>query len=310
LFGVGSVVAADLVSDDKRARAIAMMFAGLTVANVLGVPAGTLLSQHVGWRAAFVLIAAVGIAGIVAIAFLVPRQPPPAAGALGRELAAFRNPQVWLSLGVGTFGFAGVFATYSYVEPMMTNVAGYSAASVDWLLALFGLGMTVGNLAGGRLADRALMPSLYGTLGALGLMLALFSITAHDPLLAAATLFMIGATGMACVPIIQTRIMDVARGAPTLAAAANHSAFNLANAGGAFLGGRVIAAGFGWTSPNWVGAALAAMGLALALASGVLAGKGDPTRRRALGNALDRPHVQAMRSVVPRRAIDAGSMDG
>jgi hypothetical protein len=129
---------------------------------------------------------------------------------------------VWLALCVGTFGFAGVFAVYSYVEPMMTHVAGYSVTSVDWLLALFGVGMTVGNLIGGRLADRALMPSLYATLGALGLLLALFVVTAHHPLLAAVTLFMIGAAGMACVPIIQTRIMDVAHGAPTLAAAANH----------------------------------------------------------------------------------------
>jgi DHA1 family inner membrane transport protein len=259
-----------MVPANKRATAISMMFAGLAVANVVGVPAGTLLSQHVGWRAAFVLIAAIGVMSIAAIWLMLPREPRSTGGALGPELATFRRPQVWLALAVGTFGFAGVFAVYSYVEPMMTHVAGYSPTSVNWLLALFGIGMTVGNFVGGRLADRALMPSLYGALGALGLLLALFVVTAHNQVMAAVTLFLIGGAGMACVPIIQTRIMDVAHGAPTLAAAANHSAFNLANAAGAFLGGLVIAAGFGWTAPSWVGAGLAGVGLALAVISGAL----------------------------------------
>jgi DHA1 family inner membrane transport protein len=270
MFGVGSVVAASMVPSNKRATAISMMFAGLAVANVVGVPAGTLLSQHVGWRAAFVLIAAIGVASIAAIWLMLPRESQSTGGTLGLELAAFRRPQVWLALAVGTFGFAGVFAVYSYIEPMMTHVAGYSSTNVNWLLALFGVGMTVGNLLGGRLADRALMPSMYGALGALGLLLALFVVTAHNQVMAAVTLFLIGGAGMACVPIIQTRIMDVARGAPTLAAAANHSAFNLANAAGAFLGGLVISAGFGWTAPSWVGAGLAGVGLALAVVSGAL----------------------------------------
>jgi MFS transporter, DHA1 family, inner membrane transport protein len=281
LFGVGSVVAAGMVPSNKRATAISMMFAGLALANVIGVPAGTLLSQHVGWRAAFALIAAIGVVSIVAIGLMLPREPQSTGGALGPELATFRRPQVWLALAVGTFGFAGVFAVYSYIEPMMTHVAGYSSTSVNWLLALFGIGMTVGNLVGGRLADRALMPSMYGALGALGLLLALFVVTAHNQLMAAVTLFLIGGAGMACVPIIQTRIMDVAHGAPTLAAAANHSAFNLANAAGAFLGGLVIAAGFGWTAPSWVGAGLAGVGLALAVVSGAL-------QRRSTQSALRR----------------------
>jgi DHA1 family inner membrane transport protein len=276
MFGVGSVVAAGMVPANKRATAISMMFAGLAVANVVGVPAGTLLSQHVGWRAAFVLIAAIGVVSIAAIWLMLPREPRSTGGALGPELATFRRPQVWLALAVGTFGFAGVFAVYSYIEPMMTHVAGYSSTSVNWLLALFGIGMTVGNFVGGRLADRALMPSLYGALGTLGLLLALFVVTAHNQVMAAVTLFLIGGAGMACVPIIQTRIMDVARGAPTLAAAANHSAFNLANAAGAFLGGLVITSGFGWTAPSWVGAGLAGVGLALAVISGALERR--PTR--------------------------------
>jgi MFS transporter, DHA1 family, inner membrane transport protein len=278
-FGVGSVVAAGMVPSDKRATAISMMFTGLAVANVIGVPAGTLVSQHVGWRAAFALIAAIGVVSIASIWLMLPREPQSTGHAIGPELATFRRPQLWLALAVGTFGFSGVFAVYSYIEPMMTHVAGYSATSVNWLLALFGIGMTVGNLVGGRLADRALMPSMYGALGALGLLLALFVVTAHNQVMAAVTLFLIGGAGMACVPIIQTRIMDVAHGAPTLAAAANHSAFNLANAAGAFLGGLVIAAGLGWTAPSWVGAGLAGVGLALAAVSGAL-------ERRPTPNAL------------------------
>ena len=214
---------------------------------------------------------------------------------------------------MGTFGFAGVFAVYSYIEPMMTHVAGYSSTSVNWLLALFGVGMTVGNLVGGRLADRALMPSLYGTLGALGLLLALFAVTAHNQVVAAVTLFLIGGAGMACVPIIQTRIMDVAHGAPTLAAAANHSAFNLANASGAFLGGVVITAGFGWTAPSWVGAGLAGVGLALAVVSGAFERRRTPSsaagherrigfrlthRRQATGHAIGRTNQSSTMPVV------------
>ncbi len=274
-FGIGSVVAADLVAQDRRATAISMMFAGLTVANVLGVPFDTLLSQHFGWRATFLTLGAIGLLAMAAIAWLVP-QLPPSGASLRRELAAFGSVQVWLALAVCMFGFGGVFAAYSYIEPMMTYVAGYTPGNVNFLLALFGLGLTAGNLIGGRLADRALMPSLYAALAALGVFLALFVFTAHYRGAAAVTLFLVGAAGMACVPIIQTRIMDMARGAPTLAAAATHSALNIANAAGAFLGGRVIDAGLGWTSPDWVGAILAAIGLALALASGAMPTRPDP----------------------------------
>jgi DHA1 family inner membrane transport protein len=290
-FGIGSVVAAGMVGPDRRATAISMMFAGLTVANVVGVPADTLLSQYVGWRATFGVLAVIGVASVAAIALLVPQPAQAAPTQLSREIAAFGRPQVWLALAVGTLGFGGVFAAYSYIEPMMTNVAGYSPMAVDLLLALFGLGMTVGNLVGGRLADRALMPSLYGAVGGLGLVLALFVVTAHNQLAAAVTIFLIGATGMACVPIIQTRIMEKARDAPTLAAAANHSAFNLANAAGAFLGGRAIGAGLGWTSPDWVGAILAAGGLALALLSGALDRRNDPSPAARAANAKVAPVV-------------------
>jgi MFS transporter, DHA1 family, inner membrane transport protein len=298
-FGLASVVAADMVAPGRRATAISMVFAGLTVANVLGVPADTLLSQHFGWRSSLGVLAGIGVLSIAAIALLVPREQHAAPSVLSREIATFGRVQVWLALAIGTFGFGGVFAAYSYIEPMMTNVAGYSPGDVDFLLALFGVGMTLGNLVGGRLADRALMPSLYGALGALGLVLALFVFTAHSQAGAAVTIFLIGAAGMACVPIIQTRIMEKARDAPTLAAAANHSAFNIANAAGAFLAGRAIAAGLGWTSPSWVGAILAAIGLGLALVSGALDRRASPSKAvrftlRARGGrpgkAVDTPH--------------------
>jgi DHA1 family inner membrane transport protein len=269
-FGIASVVAADMVAHDRRATAISMIFAGLAIANMLGVPVNTLLSQQFGWRTTFGVLAGVGVVGIAAVALLVPQQQHEPPSNLRQELATFRRPQVLLALAVGTFGFGGVFATYSYIEPMMRYVAGYSPQAIDWLLALFGVGMTVGALVGGRLADRALMPSLYGALGGLAVVLALFVVTAHHQVAAAVTIFMIGAMGMAVVPIMQTRIMDKARDAPTLSAAANQSAFNIANATGAFLGGRAIAAGLGWTSPNWVGAILAITGLGFAMLSGAL----------------------------------------
>jgi DHA1 family inner membrane transport protein len=292
-FGVASVVAADMVPIERRATAISMIFAGLTVANVLGVPLGTLFSQHVGWRATFCVLVAIGVVSLAAIARLVPSQPPPTGATLRSELAIFRRPQVWLALSVGTFGFGGVSAAYCYIEPMMIKVAGYSPAAVDWLFALFGVGMTVGNLVGGRLADRALMPSLYASLGSLGLVMALFVLTAHYQMPAAVTIFLIGATSMACVPIIQTRIMDKAYGAPTLAAAANQSAFNLASAGGAFLGGLAIEAGFGLTSLNWLGAVLAALGLGLAVLSGALdrggsQSRGARSKSNSVGNVAQR----------------------
>lgn len=273
-FGVGSVVAAGMVRQTQRAKAIALMFAGLTLSNVIGVPVSTLLGQAVGWRAAFAVVAGIGVLAVLGVAILVPHQPRPAGVGLGRELAVFRRPQVWLSLAIVMFGFGGVFASFSYITPMLTEVAGYSPTAVTGVLALFGAGMTVGNLLGGHLADKALLPSLFGALGALSLVLLAFVFSAHWMIPAAVSLFGVGAAGMAAVPAVQTRIMDAAAGAPTLAAAAIQSAFNIANAAGAFLGGLVIEAGLGLTAPNGVGAVLAAVGLGFALLAGFLDRRG------------------------------------
>ncbi|MFF7247394.1 MFS transporter [Embleya sp. NPDC008237] len=298
-FGIGSVVAADLVAPEKKAAAISTMFAGLTLANVLGVPLGTLIGQSVSWRLTFLLVAALGVLGAVGIARLVPEQPKPEGVRLRHELAVFRNVQVLLAMGMTVLGFGGVFAALTYVKPMMTDVAGFSEGAVTWLLAVVGLGMLVGNAVGGRLADRHLMPLLYGSLLALAGVLALFTVTAHDKTASVITLFLIGALGFATVPPLQKRVMDNAAGAPTLAAAVNIGAFNLGNAIAAWLGGLVIDAGHGYESANWVGAALALSALVLAvLAHGL--------ERRA----LNRSHVVAAHTPGVRTVLSGQSGQG
>ncbi|MFF3287060.1 MFS transporter [Streptomyces sp. NPDC003023] len=269
-FGIGSVVAADLVAPDKKAGAIAMMFTGLTVANVVGVPGGTLIGQSVGWRTTFVIVAALGVIGLAGIARLVPDLPRPQGVRLRDEVAAFKNAQVLLAMAMTVLGFGGVFAAITYIAPMMTEVAGFADTSVTWLLVLFGAGMVGGNLLGGKYADKHLMPLLYTTLAGLALVLGLFSVTAHHKVLAAVSIVLIGALGFATVPPLQKRVLDQAHGAPTLASAVNIGAFNLGNALAAWLGGMVIAAGMGLTAPNWVGALLAATALVLAVLSAAL----------------------------------------
>ncbi|MFD8386865.1 MFS transporter [Streptomyces sp. NPDC059679] len=295
-FGIGAVVAADLVAPHKRAQAIATMFTGLTVANVVGVPMGTWIGQTFGWRASFLAVAGLGVLGLAGIAALVPRQPGPAAARLGQELAAFRNPQVWLAMIMTVLGFGGVFAAITYITPMMVDVAGYSGSAVTWLLVLFGLGLVGGNLIGGRYADRALMRMLYLTLGGLAVVLAAFGFTAHNKIAAAATLVLVGAFGFATVAPLQKRVMDQAPDAPTLASAANIGAFNLGNALAAWLGGIVISAGMGYTAPNWVGALMAAAALGTAVLSATLERRTARTGRIVAAGGLsatDEPREDA-----------------
>ncbi|KDN18256.1 MFS transporter [Amycolatopsis rifamycinica] len=285
-FGAGAVVASSLVGHGERAKAVSMMFLGLTLANVIGVPLGTLLGQQVGWRATFGVVAVIGLVAIAAIAKLVPHQGKPAAGAsLRNELGAFKRPQVHLALAIVTFGLGGVFACLSYITPMLTDVAGYSPANVTLLLSLAGVGMTIGNLLGGRLADRALMPSLYIALLALASVLGIFTITAQGKVGAAITIFFVGVAGFMIGPMMQARIMEKAGGTPSLVSAAVQSAFNIANSIGAYLGGLVIAGGLGLVAPNWVGALLAVFGLTLAVVSGTLDRREAKAERRELALA-------------------------
>ncbi|MER5447638.1 MFS transporter [Streptomyces sp. NPDC002764] len=284
-FGIGSVVAAGLVAPEKKASAISLMFTGLTVANVVGVPLGTYIGQAAGWRVTFAAVAVLGIAGLLGVARLVPETGRPDSATVRTEFAAFRNAQVWIAMAMTVLGFGGVFAAVTYITPMMTEVAGYSAGAVTWLLVLFGAGMFLGNLVGGRFADRALMPMLFTALGALSLTLLVFTATAHDKVLAAITLTLVGALGFATVPPLQKWVLDQASAAPTLASAANIGAFNLGNALAAWLGGVVISAGFGYTSPNWVGALLTGSALLLSFLAAFLDRRTRSAGRVVTGSA-------------------------
>ncbi|WP_406264224.1 MFS transporter [Actinacidiphila glaucinigra] len=268
-FGVGAVVAASMVDPARKARAVSLMIAGLTIANIVGVPAATLLGQHLGWRATFLTVGVIGLVAIAGIALLVPRIPLAAGGGLRRELSAFRSGQVWLTLATTIFGFAAVFAVYSYVTPMLTEVAGFGDGSVTLVLALFGVGATIGNLLGGRLADRALRPALLGGLGALAVVLLLFTVALHARWSAALTVVLLGIAAFAAGSPMMMLVMEKARHAPALASAANQAAFNLANAGGAWLGGVVLAHGLGYTAPAVAGAGLAVVGVGIATAGGL-----------------------------------------
>ncbi|MGW5682545.1 MFS transporter [Nonomuraea sp. NPDC003754] len=278
-FGIGSVVAANLVAPQKRASAIALMFTGLTLANVVGVPLGTWLGQQTSWRLTFAAVPALGVLAVIGVATLVPADEAPTAankrihggkGLLRRELAAFGDVQVLLAMAMTVLGFGGVFAAITYIAPMMTEAAGFAESGVTWMLVLLGIGMVIGNLIGGRLADRALMPLLYGSLAAVAVVLALFTVAAYSQLASAVAVVLIGLLGFATVPPLQKRVLDLASGAPTLASAVNVGAFNLGNALAAWLGGLVISGGFGITAPNWVGALMAGSALVLALVSGLL----------------------------------------
>ncbi|MGW6929517.1 MFS transporter [Lentzea sp. NPDC054927] len=292
-FGVGSVVAADLVAPQRKASAIALMFSGLTLANVLGVPMGTALGQELGWRSTFWAVSALGVIGLLGILFLVPQQQAQA-GNLRGELAVFRNPQVWLALLVTALGFGGVFASFTYIAPMMTEVAGFSPGAVTWLLVLFGVGAFAGNLLGGKASDRSVMKSLVVILVALATVLTAFVFAAHSQWTAAITIALLGVAGFATVPPLQMRVMQAAEGAPALASAANIAAFNLGNAAGAWLGGLAIGKGLGYTAPNWIGALLVVGGLAVAVVSVLL------SRRVSRGTAPEASEArQKDRKIVP-----------
>jgi DHA1 family inner membrane transport protein len=269
-FGIGAVVAAGLVAPERRASAIALMFTGLTAANVVGVPLGTLLGQSFGWRSTFWVVSALGAISLVGVAALVPRTDAARGGALRRELREFRDRQVWLALAMTALGFGGVFACFTYIAPMMTEVAGFGESTITWLLVIFGLGLVVGNLIGGRLADASLMRGLYAILAALTVVLVGFAFAAHSQTGSVISIFVLGVAGFATVAPFQTRVLQKAADAPTLASAGNIAAFNLGNAAGVWLAGLAIDAGLGYTSPSWVGAALAAGGLAVAVMSGRL----------------------------------------
>nr|SAY46174.1 Inner membrane transport protein YdhP [Serratia marcescens] len=271
--GIGAVLAADLVAPNRRASAIAFMFTGMTLANLIGVPAGTWLAQAMSWRATFWAIALIGIVAMASVIMLVPRVKNHEAPNIRKEMAAFLNGHVLLAMGITILGPAAFFTSITYIAPMMTNVAGYAESSIQWLLFLFGLGLFVGNILGGRLADRALMPLLYTTLGGQAVILFVFYFLAESQVASVICIFFMAAFGFATVSPIQKLVMDKAKtaGAPNLASAVNIGMFNLGNAIGALAGGTVIAHGFGYASPNWAGGLLSTGALVLALLPGWVA---------------------------------------
>lgn len=270
-FGIASVVAAGLVRPERRASALAMMFAGLTLANVLGVPAGTAFGQALGWRAPFWAVALIGVAGLVGIAALVPSRTDTAdAAGLRQELAVFRSRQVWLALVMTALGWAPVFAIVTYIAPIMTDLAGFSSGTVPVIMVLFGLGMVAGNALGGRLADRALMNSLLVILAALSAVAFLMVAAVHNQGTAIAIVLLLGIVGTATVAPLQTRVLNKAEAAPTMASAANIAAFNLGNTVGPLLGGIAIDAGLGYSSPLWIAGLLGVAALGVTAVSATL----------------------------------------
>ena len=270
-FGIAMLVAAELMPDGKRAQGVARVFLGLTVATIVGVPLANGMGQAVGWRSVFALVAVLALFTAALVWWLAPRDVPDADASPLRELGALARPQVWLTLATGAIGFGGLFAVYTYLADTMLAVTLTSPAAIPLALAAFGVGMTGANLIVPRFADRALLPTAAGVLVWSIAALLLWPLAATHLWSVCVGMLAIGVGG-ALGTVLQTRLMDVAGDAQALAAALNHSAFNLANALGPWLGGMAIAGGFGWTSTGYVGAALAAGGLAVLGASVLLDG--------------------------------------
>ena len=256
-FGMGAVVAADLVPRDQRAQAMALMFAGLTLANVLGVPGGTALGQALGWRYTFGVVAAIGLVALVGLAALLPRMAAVPGPGLVQEFSMLRDPRVLLGMALSGVSAASLFAVFTYIRPILANVTGVTDDGASLFLLLFGVGLTVGNLLGGRLADRQPLRMLMAIFFLLALVLAAFTFTSAHWGPALLTLFVWGVISFAAVPALQIRVMDAAHNAPNLASTLNQGGFNIGCAGGAWLGGLAIQSGVGYADLPWVGVVLA-----------------------------------------------------
>jgi DHA1 family inner membrane transport protein len=261
-FGIATLVAASLVPTDKRTQAVGRVLLGLTVATIVGVPLANLLGRMYGWRWAFVVVAGLAFSCALLIFLYAPRDRTLADASPLRELGALKRSQVWLTLATGAIGFGGIFAVYTFLGSTLTDVTHVSAAKAALVFSVFGVGMTVGNLVVPRFADRALMPTAGVLLAASAVVLLIYPFAAINFWSVTADVFLIGVSG-SLATVLQTRLMDVAGDAQSLAAALNHAAFNVANALGPWLGGMAIAAGFGLTATGYVGCALASGGLVI-----------------------------------------------
>ncbi|NYF13962.1 DHA1 family inner membrane transport protein [Pseudoclavibacter sp. JAI123] len=295
-FGIGAVVAANLVPANRKAAAISLMFAGLTVANVLGVPIGTFIGQATGWRSTFWVIASIGVVALVGMAVLIPASAGRSGGgSILAEFRIFRSGQVWASMAITVLGYGGMFGAFSYIAFTLTGVSGFAASTVPWLLVLFGVGLFVGSIVGGRAADRNLGRTLLVLLAGLIVILVAFALLASSQVATLVLLVLMGGLGFATVPGLQMRIMNFAGDAPTLASGANIAAFNVGNAFGAWIGGLTIAAGLGYASPLWAGAAVTLAGLAALVIAGVM--PGGELRRGSRGGEV--PREQPALAVTP-----------
>ena len=288
-FGVASVLAASLVPADKRGSAVAGIMMGLSVANIAGVPLTTAVGQALGWRAAYLLVGVLGLLTILLVRLFVPSVPVEDGAGVRTELGAMRNGRIWFILLLGAIGFGGMFAVYTFISPIMTNLAGIPETSMPWVLATFGVGSTVGIVFGGRLADRSPTRGILVGFVFTIVTFAAFSLTSTSVWGSFVNVFCLGFSGSLLIPSVQTRLMAIAQGAQSLAASMSHSAFNLANAVGAWLGGTVIAAGWGYLGPSRVAVLLGCLGLSLFVASLLR----DRLARRHPGASVERPPVHA-----------------
>ncbi|KRB50886.1 arabinose transporter permease [Rhizobium sp. Root708] len=260
-FGIGSVVAANLVTPDRKASAVALMFTGLTLANVLGVPLGTAIGQAYGWRSTFAIVTVIGIVTIAGLIAVLPKDSQEQQGSLRREIAALRNARLWLALSTTVFFAASMFALFTYIAPLLRDVTGLTPDGVTWTLFLIGLGLTIGNLVGGKLADWKLGPTLAVMFGLIALTSVAFSITMRSLIPAEITLFLWAMASFAAVPALQVGVVRFGKNAPNLVSTINIGAFNTGNALGAWAGGMVIDSGFEMTRVPLAAALMAVLGL-------------------------------------------------
>jgi DHA1 family inner membrane transport protein len=260
-FGIGSVVAAGLVAEDRKARAVALMFTGLTLANVLGVPLGTAIGQAYGWRATFGVVTVIGIVTISGLIAILPRDKQQENGSILREIAALKNSGLWLALSTTVFFAASMFAPFTYIAPLLRDVTGVSPEGVTRTLFLIGLGLTIGNLVGGKLADWRLGATLAGVFAAIAITSIAFSYTSRFFIPAEITLFLWATASFAAVPALQVGVVGFGKDAPNLVSTINIGAFNTGNALGAWVGGLVIDAGFDLTRVPLAAALMALIGL-------------------------------------------------
>ncbi|MER6257355.1 Cmx/CmrA family chloramphenicol efflux MFS transporter [Streptomyces sp. NPDC001584] len=298
-WAVGAAVAIAMVDKDQRARAMAVMIGGLSIANVLGVPAGAFLGEHLGWRSAFWSVAAASAIALVGILALIPKIPLPAEKpTLGRELRIYRDRQVWLAIGITALAAGGVFCAFSYLSPLLTDVAGLDSRWVPWILGLFGIGALAGTTVGGRVADAHLFGVMIWGITASTVFLTALALLASTAAAAIALAFLLGFSAFFTAPALNARMFNVAGAAPTLAGATTTAAFNLGNTGGPWLGGTVIDAGLGFAATAWAGAAMTVTAIVLTVLALRLDRRTLPraTRVIAAGGAAATPAEEPVRA--------------